>query len=105
MNLLKRHLNDLCDTNQELYKSSGNNYYEGVADGYGMALQLVEEYEKRQECSCATCKPNVWGNMRMILCKKCGNKRCPHATDHRNECTNSNEVGQIGSRYQGIKND
>lgn len=47
MNLLKRHLNDLHHVNSELYKSSGNNYYEGVADGYDMAIQLVEEYEKR----------------------------------------------------------
>lgn len=35
----------------------------------------------------------------MILCEKCGNKRCPHATDHNNECTNSNEPGQRGSIY------
>lgn len=37
---------------------------------------------------------------RMILCPKCGNKRCPHATDHRNECTGSNEPGQKGSAYE-----
>ncbi len=36
---------------------------------------------------------------RMILCPTCGNKRCPKATDHRNECTVSNEPGQPGSRY------
>lgn len=35
----------------------------------------------------------------MIVCPKCGNKRCPKATDHRNECTGSNEPGQKGSRY------
>lgn len=35
----------------------------------------------------------------MILCAKCGNKRCPHANDHRNACTNSNEAGQPGSAY------
>jgi len=38
-------------------------------------------------------------NTRMILCVECGNKRCPHATDHRFTCTGSNEPGQIGSRY------
>lgn len=27
---------------------------------------------------------------RMILCPECGNKRCPKATDHNLECTNSN---------------
>ena len=36
----------------------------------------------------------------MIVCPKCGNKRCPHATDHSYECTNSNEPGQKGSVYQ-----
>ena len=35
----------------------------------------------------------------MIVCKVCGNKRCPKATDHRNDCTNSNEPGQTGSCY------
>lgn len=36
----------------------------------------------------------------MICCQKCGNKRCPHATDHRLECTNSNDTGQKGSAYE-----
>lgn len=35
----------------------------------------------------------------MILCPICGNKRCPHSTNHEYECTNSNEPGQPGSRY------
>lgn len=35
----------------------------------------------------------------MIVCSICGNKRCPHAKDHRNECTGSNEKGQPGSAY------
>jgi hypothetical protein len=35
----------------------------------------------------------------MVLCETCGNKRCPHANDHRNECTHSNESGQPGSAY------
>jgi hypothetical protein len=37
---------------------------------------------------------------RMILCATCGNKRCPHANDHRNACTGSNEPGQPGSAYE-----
>lgn len=36
---------------------------------------------------------------KMILCETCGNKRCPHASDHRLACTGSNESGQIGSIY------
>ena len=36
----------------------------------------------------------------MVVCPNCGNKRCPKATDHTLECTNSNEPGQKGSRYE-----
>jgi hypothetical protein len=36
---------------------------------------------------------------RMIVCAECGNKRCPHATDHRLKCTGSNDSNQIGSIY------
>ena len=37
---------------------------------------------------------------RMILCPICGNKRCPHASNHRYACTNSNDTDQIGSIYR-----
>ena len=37
----------------------------------------------------------------MILCPTCGNKRCPHATNHANACTGSNDYGQQGSNYGG----
>jgi len=40
---------------------------------------------------------------RMIICPTCGNKRCPHATDHRNACTGSNDLGQAGSAYAECK--
>jgi hypothetical protein len=36
---------------------------------------------------------------RMFCCTNCGNKRCPHATDHRHMCTGSNVAGQAGSNY------
>ena len=36
---------------------------------------------------------------KMILCPQCGNKRCPKASDHRLDCTASNEPGQPGSVY------
>lgn len=35
----------------------------------------------------------------MVLCPTCGNKRCPHASDHDFACTHSNESGQPGSVY------
>jgi hypothetical protein len=34
-----------------------------------------------------------------IVCRVCGNKRCPKATDHDLACTGSNESGQPGSDY------
>jgi hypothetical protein len=37
---------------------------------------------------------------RMFLCETCGNKRCPHAADHRLNCTRSNAPGQPGSLYE-----
>lgn len=60
-------------------------------------------------CHCEACLPmgnpfdETRVNIRMILCATCGNKRCPHATNHRNACTNSNEAGQKGSSWENFK--
>ena len=35
-----------------------------------------------------------------FACEQCGNKRCPHHSDHTLTCTGSNEPGQPGSWYQ-----
>lgn len=51
------------------------------------------------DCSCRTCRPVTISDMRFVVCPECGNKRCPHANDHRNACTGSNEPGQEGSAY------
>ena len=37
--------------------------------------------------------------MPFMICRTCGNKRCPKATDCSLGCTNSNEPGQAGSIY------
>ena len=57
-------------------------------------------------CYCYNCNKNkvdenrwLYVLTRMIVCPTCGNKRCPHSTDHNLECTNSNQPGQPGSRY------
>lgn len=39
-------------------------------------------------------------NSMMILCPECGNKRCPKASNHELDCTDSNEPGQEGSIYK-----
>lgn len=49
-----------------------------------------------ESCWCATCRPVSFGDMRMVLCPVCGNKRCPRASNHVYACTGSNEVGQVG---------
>ncbi len=60
-----------------------------------------------QACGCYRCmglKYDERGNpltmSTFIVCPDCGNKRCPKSTDHTLACTNSNEPGQSGSRYE-----
>lgn len=58
------------------------------------------------KCGCRACRRERYGEdwdltaPWFVVCETCGNKRCPHATDHRNGCTNSNEPGQKGSAYE-----
>lgn len=52
------------------------------------------------KCGCGKC---IEGRgeiaMHFVVCPTCGNKRCPHASDHEFTCTGSNEPGQAGSVY------
>lgn len=50
--------------------------------------------------NCGACWRCVPDYPYMRLCETCGNKRCPHANDHGNTCTGSNEPGQSGSAYE-----
>lgn len=52
---------------------------------------------RNPDCGCRKCNPHAWW---LVVCDICGNKRCPHATDHVLTCTNSNEPGQTGSVYR-----
>lgn len=52
-------------------------------------------------CDCHKCaKERGRGTSLMVLCRTCGNKRCPKASDHTLECTGSNDSGQKGSIYE-----
>lgn len=51
------------------------------------------------DCWCRTCRPVSMTDMRFVVCPECGNKRCPHANDHRHACSGSNKPGQEGSAY------
>lgn len=55
----------------------------------------IEETHVRPCCrQCATPMQLMsW----MILCPTCGNKRYPKAANHANECSGSNEPGQVGA--------
>lgn len=90
------------------------------------AMQQVEAYRLRcealhsapreprepltdEQCDCRACI-NTRGDSfagvprlltEMIVCPQCGNKRCPHAENHRSACTGSNEPEQVG-RAHGI---
>ena len=50
-------------------------------------------------CHCIACLGPQESGRQMVLCALCGNKRCPHANNHTNTCTNSNKSGQVGSAY------
>lgn len=54
----------------------------------------------QKSCGCYNCADAEYRMSHMIVCPTCGNKRCPHATDHNLACTNSNDAGQPGSRYE-----
>ncbi len=60
--------------------------------------------EAPRACQCRACvgSPDGWmlHGSTFIVCRKCGNKRCPHANHHRYRCTGSNEPGQPGSAYE-----
>jgi len=73
----------------------------GAADHVAQTSKLVPEQADAAsaQCWCQTCRPITIEDMRMVVCPVCGNKRCPHANDHRNACTGSNEPGQPGSAY------
>lgn len=70
---------------REISNSSTNNFRENA--------------ETSTKCWCRTCRPITLTDMRFVVCPECGNKRCPHANDHRHACTGSNEPGQEGSAY------
>ncbi|HCJ7390025.1 TPA: hypothetical protein NVL70_002816 [Enterobacter hormaechei subsp. xiangfangensis] len=58
-----------------------------------------ENAETSTKCWCRTCRPVTFSDSHFVVCPECGNKRCPHANDHRHACTGSNEPGQEGSAY------
>lgn len=65
-----------------------------------MSTNSGKKYSK--PCHCHKCQDGLRYKdryARMVLCPKCGNKRCPKASNHELECSDSNEPGQVGSVY------
>lgn len=65
-------------------------------------MEAEKKETGRMKCYCHACRPidhRDPESVFMRLCELCGNKRCPKATDHNNDCSGSNAVGQIGSIY------
>lgn len=56
-------------------------------------------------CNCWECiTKKMPGHVTFFpVCRKCGNKRCPHQESHRFKCTNSNEPGQVGELIEDPK--
>jgi hypothetical protein len=76
---------------------------ERLADPMREVQRLGQEIEQEPVAKycCRLCF-NKSGSLlldRMILCSECGNKRCPKATNHELQCTNSNAPNQAGSIY------
>lgn len=66
-----------------------------------LRIHWADQWQLASEADCHRCFKENGGFIRvkMFICPTCGNKRCPKATDHRLECTASNEPGQTGSAY------
>jgi hypothetical protein len=62
----------------------------------------ADQWNLAGKADCIRCFKEAGGLMsvKMFCCTVCGNKRCPKATDHRLDCTGSNERGQKGSVFQ-----
>ena len=97
-------------TNNDEFNASAEKMHEAItalkerlADPMREVQRLGQEIEQESVAKycCRLCF-NKSGSLlldRMILCSECGNKRCPKATNHELQCTNSNAPNQAGSIY------
>jgi hypothetical protein len=76
-------------------------YRDAAIEAGKKAIAELESQEPVTRYCCHSCFKTSGGVMldRMIVCPTCGNKRCPKASDHTLQCTNSNDLNQVGSIY------
>lgn len=95
MDIMTCHLEGVTET----YAEGWNAYRAAMLQGAENAESRCSNSSVVPDCSCRTCRPVTFSDSRFVVCHECGNKRCPHANDHRNACTGRNEPGQEGSAY------
>lgn len=90
----------ITDLSEETASLSREHQEELILRQYGSHLVVFTEGEV---CGCADCLEKIdkvipsfysIASQGMVVCRLCGNKRCPHASSHKNACTRSNVFGQ-----------
>ena len=95
----------LADQLDNVKYQNGSKPFEMYANMLRQQADRIAELEKGGCGNCHACLVGVMENgypvtmQRMIVCPDCGNKRCPKASNHRHQCTGSNEPNQRGSIY------
>ena len=89
---------------KSLYGGNGHKLHEinAIHRNHDTAITAIKEALAQPEQE-PVADAYTFADMRFVVCPDCGNKRCPKANDHRNDCTNSNEVGQKGSSWEHVK--
>ena len=57
------------------------------SEPYELLRKAESAMRRATPCYCKACND---GLITMFLCPTCGDKRCPHAEDHRKPCTGTN---------------
>lgn len=84
----------------EYYENQNKQLLDEIEKTKQFNLELIYSNKfKDKNCLCLKCSPIEFPDFRFNVCSICGNKRCPHASDHNYKCTNSNEPNQFGSVY------
>ncbi|GEM_PF-2948223 len=97
----KADINPFAENTLDKVKFLKQSTKDSLAKGESSGLAIFPDgmfTDQKEEHDCLHCQSDANElSRRMILCKDCGNKRCPKAQNHRFNCTGSNVIGQIGN--------